>query len=201
METALRSDLTAPAALASRQAQPAVPARSRASVVRGAGYVRVARLRGDVGYIELLDFPDTPRFRAVTQAVLDGLRDVRALIIDLRANRGGSRVAASILRSRLFDTEEMLGEEGYCGPEQRGRMLRLVPGGSDARFTDGPVLILTSAATSELAAEFAYVLKALGRATVVGEAPAAAGIPLRPSVAAPAWSALPVARGMVGKVR
>jgi C-terminal processing protease CtpA/Prc len=175
----------------------------RVGALRGAGYECVARLGGRIGYIELHGFRgDLRRLAAVTDEVMDGLRDADALIIDLRRYRGGRRAAAALVASFLFDTQPMYFDAVYWGQESRARPIRIVPRSTGARYLERPVLVLTSACTSPVGIELAGALQALGRALVVGEVPLAGrdGEP-RPvaDIPVPAGEALRVAAVVAGR--
>ncbi len=92
-----------------------------------------------------------------------------ALIIDLRNNGGGDAGASTLLASYLFDTRTHLGDFYYRQGnriEQRWS-LDVVPGLRYGQRKD--VYILTSKDSFSAAEDFAYLLKNLKRATVVGE--------------------------------
>ena len=93
----------------------------------------------------------------------------RALIVDLRENGDGSPAMVSYVSSYLFSRRTHLND---IWTRQTGRTEAFwtrdgVPG---RRFGgEKPVFVLTSANTFSGAEEFAYNLKALKRATIVGE--------------------------------
>ncbi len=200
METARRSPAFDTPVTLTSSGSFAVPLADRAGAPLTAGVGRVARLAGNVGYLALSDFHDSARFAVIVDEVMDGLSDADALIIDLRGHRGGSRSAAALLASCLFHTEPLHVDAVYWGPDSSARPLRIVPRGMCARYAEKRVIVLTGAATSAVAAELARSLQALGRATVIGEAPvrggagdAAGAPPLVPDLTAPAAQALRVA--------
>ncbi|HEU4564500.1 MAG TPA: S41 family peptidase [Gemmatimonadaceae bacterium] len=134
---------------------------------RCAGIERVARLDGNVGYIDIRAFQHPARFVAVMDAVIEGLADADALVIDLRRHWGGSRAGAALLASYLFDTEPAHVDAAYWAPRSRARPMRIVPRATVARFTERPVSILVGPGTSAVAADLARSLERLGRARVV----------------------------------
>src|SRR5205823_13837076 len=97
------------------------------------------------------------------------LRDTLSIIVDLRRNDGGHPHTVAVLCSyflnakptqltgvywRVFDdVEEVWTVAELLGP----------------RYLDNPVYLLTSRQTFSAAEQFAYDLKHLGRATLVGE--------------------------------
>lgn len=74
-----------------------LPSRSRA------GFIRVARLQGNVGYIELGGFPTPGMFKDAADAAMQAVAGTDALIINMRRNGGGSPAAVSYLCSFFFD--------------------------------------------------------------------------------------------------
>jgi C-terminal processing protease CtpA/Prc len=155
-----------PHAAALHAIRPAAPRAPRA-----AGFERVARLPGNVGYIDLRAFPGPSRFAAVLGDVMEGLVDASALVLDLRQHRGGSRAAGALLRSWLFDTEPLHVDAVYWSAESRARPARVVPRPIGARFAAAPVYVLIGPESSEVAREVAARLVALGRARMLAEPP------------------------------
>lgn len=149
-----------------RDAARATPPK-RFGPTRCAGIERVARLDGNVGYIDIRAFQHPSRFVAVMEAVMEGLADADALILDFRHHCGGSPAAAALLASYLFDTEPAHVDAAYWGPESRSRPLRIVPRATGARFAHRPVTVLIGPGTSPIAVELARTLERLARARVV----------------------------------
>ena len=99
---------------------------------------------------------------------MNKVADADALIIDLRKNGGGSAGMVALLVSYLLEPEPILvntfvGRDGTVTDETW--TTKDLPG---RRFTK-EVYVLTSAYTFSAAEEFAYDLKNLKRATLVGE--------------------------------
>ena len=138
--------------------------------LRALGFERVARLCGNVGYVDVRRFPDVERGAAAAAAVMDALGDADALIIDLRRNRGGDRATAALLSSFLFDTEPVHRDAEYWS-EGRRSLVRRAHAVPAARYLGREVIVLTGPETSALGATFARSLQELGRATVIGGAP------------------------------
>ena len=133
------------------------------------GFARVEQLPGNIGYIDLRMFH--PPAIAAEQAAnaMNRVADSDALIIDLRKNGGGSADMVALLVSYLlgpervlvntfFDRDGKLQNETWTTPDLPGR-----------RFTGKDVYVLTSSYTFSAAEEFAYDVKNLKRATLVGE--------------------------------
>jgi C-terminal processing protease CtpA/Prc len=133
------------------------------------GFARVQRLAGNVGYVDIrLLFPlDLSGDRVVS--VMTILSEVDALLLDLRACRGGEPSAVALLCGYLFDEPvELSGiyDRGTDRVHQSWTPAYL--GG--ARFGGAkPVYVLTSGATFSGGEQVAYDLQQMRRATVVGE--------------------------------
>jgi hypothetical protein len=132
-------------------------------------------LPGNVGYLEVRGFSGAPEARDAIIAALDYLRYADAMIIDLRRNGGGSAELVNFLISHFTgsDTLASLRVTNRSGGEDFTRYtLAKVPG---PRRPDVPLFVLTSPATASAGEDFAFVLKNLGRAVVIGEPTAGAG--------------------------
>ncbi len=118
----------------------------------------------NIGYLKLNSFPDVSVCRATATKIMASFSQVDAIIFDLRGNGGGDGDMVSLIASYLFDHPEFL-YDPRTNPTLRS-WTQPVPG---SRLTDKPVYILTSRVTISAAEQFAYDLKMLHRATLVGE--------------------------------
>jgi len=104
----------------------------------------------------------------------------RALIVDLRENDGGSPTMVSYVSSYLFSRPTHLNDmwNRRTGRTEEFWTRDSVPG---RRFGETkPVFVLTSTNTFSGGEEFAYNLKALKRATIVGEVTKGGAHPVGP---------------------
>lgn len=128
-------------------------------------FERVEVLAHNIGYLKLNSFPDPAVCRATATAAMASLNHVRAIIFDLRDNRGGMPDMVAFIAAYLFDHPEY-----WYNPREnttRESWTRSpVPGNN---LADKPVYVLTSARTWSGAEQFSYDLKMLKRATLVGE--------------------------------
>lgn len=134
------------------------------------GFNKVERMAGNVGYLDLNIFwwlevggGDT------AVAAMDFLTNTSSLIIDLRNNRGGDPAMVALLASYFFDNEPVELSGLYWRPTdslQRSFTLAYIPG---RRYLNKDVYILTSKETFSAGEAFAYDLKNLRRATVIGK--------------------------------
>ncbi|QFZ72031.1 peptidase S41 [Streptomyces fagopyri] len=134
------------------------------------GAPRVQLLDGEVAVVELapmlfpLEWAAEPLSAALTLA-----SSAQALIIDLRANRGGDPDTVAFVCSYLLDERTHLNTMQWHGGKRTEQSWSLphVPG---ARFGGTkPLYVLSSDSTFSAAEELAYDLQQLGRAIVVGE--------------------------------
>jgi len=134
------------------------------------GAPRLELLDGGVAVLELapmlfpLEWAAEPLSAALTLA-----SRAQALIVDLRANRGGDPDTVAFVCSYLLDKRTHLNTMHWHGDERAEQSWSLphVPG---ARFGGSkPLYVLSSGQTFSAAEELAYDLQQLGRAAVVGE--------------------------------
>lgn len=131
---------------------------------------KVELLPRNIGYLKFNSFPDPEVCRVAIMAAMTYVNHADAVIFDLRENRGGSPAMVQFVGSYLFDHPEY-----WYNPREatsaESWTQSPVPG-SD--LAGKPVFVLTSARTSSGAEQFAYDLKMLKRATLVGETTAGA---------------------------
>src|SRR5262245_26015696 len=133
------------------------------------GFARVERLPGNVGYLDLRGFVPTSVGGEAAVAAMNLLAHTGALIVDLRQNGGGDPEMVALITSYLFDQMTNLNNM-YWRDGDRTKQFWTLPYVPGRRFGAGkPVYVLTSSHTFSGAEEFAYNLKNLRRATIIGE--------------------------------
>ena len=134
------------------------------------GFGKLERLRGNVGYLELVNFSDFRQQSADTaSALLSTLANFDAIILDLRRNGGGNDPMMAFIASYFFDPPPVHLNDIYWRDTNETSQFwtsAFVPGQRSARQ---PLYILTSASTFSSAEDFSYSLQSLKRALVVGE--------------------------------
>ncbi|MEU9294254.1 S41 family peptidase [Streptomyces sp. NPDC048266] len=134
------------------------------------GAPRVQLLDGGVAVVELapmlfpLEWAAEPLSAALTL-----VSRAQALILDVRANRGGDPDTVAFVCSHLLDKRTHLNTMYWRGGERREQSWSQpqVPG---VRFGGSkPLYVLSSGSTFSAAEELAYDLQQLGRAVIVGE--------------------------------
>jgi retinol-binding protein 3 len=141
---------------------------------RPTGIDRFERLDGNVGYLKLVNlFNWNSAFDAVTQA-LDSLAGTDAMILDLRAVRGGFSQMSQFLMSHFMPPEVhyLTVLSVATGQATHRHTLDDVPG---PRRLDVPLYVLVDRGSASAAEEAPFVLQQFGRATIVGERTAGAG--------------------------
>jgi len=133
------------------------------------GFSKVERLRGNIGYLEFLNFMDEELGADTVAAAMNFVNGTDALIIDMRNNGGGNPAMVALVCSYLFGPEpvhlnDLYWREGNRTDEFWTR--KEVPG---KRYLNKDVYVLTSKRTFSGAEEFTYNLKNLKRATIIGE--------------------------------
>ena len=142
------------------------------------GFVKAEQLTGNIGYLKFDMFAPPELCASTAAAAMNFLAASSALILDLRDNGGGDPRMVAYISSYLFAhrthlndlwtrytgaTDEFWTSDGVAGRRYGG---------------DKPVYVLTSSRTFSGAEEFAYNLKSLRRATIVGEITAGGAHPV-----------------------
>ncbi len=132
------------------------------------GFARVEVLPGNFGYLKFDRFANPEHAGPTAAAAMTFMQNVDALVFDLRDNGGGDPRMVALLCSYLFERPTHLNNvwSRASGETTQYWTLPYLPG---KRFAETPVYVLTSARSFSAAEEFAYDLKAQGRAKVVGE--------------------------------
>jgi hypothetical protein len=144
---------------------PVADARLRAA---NCGFEKAEHLRPNIGYLKFNFFGDAEVCAPTASAALNFLADSDALILDLRDNNGGRGEMVAFIASYLFAGRTHLSDNFRRMDKvtTESWTLPYVPG---RKFTDKPVFVLISSRTFSAGEGFAYVLKDLKRATLIGE--------------------------------
>jgi retinol-binding protein 3 len=134
-----------------------------------AGYRKVERLPGNIGYLAVDGFARADAALEPSAAAMNFLANTDALLIDVRRNHGGSPHGVALLCSYFFDAKPVHLNSLYWRKDNRTEEFwthKEVPG---KRYLDKDVYILTSHGTFSGGEEFVYDMQTQKRATVVGE--------------------------------
>ena len=136
-------------------------------------FEKVALLQQSIGYVKLNSFPDPTICQQTAAEAMASLNSAEAIIFDLRDNRGGSPSMVALMASYLFEHPTHLDDLYNRSTDStlQSWTLSPVPGN---KLANKPAYVLISPSTFSGAEEFAYDLKLLKRATLVGETTAGA---------------------------
>ncbi|MDH4157625.1 MAG: S41 family peptidase [candidate division Zixibacteria bacterium] len=135
------------------------------------GFNRIEMMKGNVGYLDLRTFRDTVYAKKTLRASMDFLANCQAVIIDLRNNRGGRPEMLQMLAGYFLATPGHLYDIQHRGGDSTTEHWSFKCE-TDHPLHDVELVILIGKRTFSAAESFAYSLKRLGRATLVGEATA-----------------------------
>ncbi|MFC9818672.1 S41 family peptidase [Streptomyces erythrochromogenes] len=133
------------------------------------GVRRVERLEGGVTLVDVRLISTADEGAAVIGAAMQLASRGSALVLDLRACRGGSPEGAAMWCSYFFPDDQVHLNDIYdraTGSTRQYWTLAHLPA---PRYLDRPVYVLTSALTFSGGEDVAYTLQAHGRAVLVGE--------------------------------
>ncbi|HEU4510257.1 MAG TPA: S41 family peptidase [Pyrinomonadaceae bacterium] len=133
------------------------------------GFAKVERLRGNIGYLEFLNFMDEELGAETVAAAMNFINGTDALIIDLRRNGGGNPAMVALICSYLFGPEPVHLNDLYWREGNRTDEFWTRKEVAGKRYLNKDVYVLTSNRTFSGAEEFTYNLKNLKRATIIGE--------------------------------
>lgn len=133
------------------------------------GFKEVKILNGNIGYLDLRSFSDVEHAGPTAVSTMNFLSNSDAIIIDLRMNGGGSPEMIQLITSYLFDNKPVHLNNFYWRPTDINTQSWTLPYVQGTRSPKTPIYILTSKNTFSAAEEFAYNLKNLKRATLIGE--------------------------------
>ena len=145
-----------------------------------AGFRRVEILPGNIGLLELTMFLRPIEHRDAIAAAMKTLEPAAAVIIDMRANGGGSPGTVALLMSYLFDEPDLplfdiIPREGEVDSYRTEPASAKMP-----RNGRRPIFVLTSARSFSGGEGFAFLMQERKRAVIIGEKTAGAANPGRP---------------------
>ena len=133
------------------------------------GFSKVERLKGNLGYLEFLNFMDEELGGDTVAAAMNFVNGTDALIIDMRNNGGGNPAMVALVCSYLFGPEPVHLNDLYWREGNRTDEFWTKKELAGKRYLNKDVYVLTSKRTFSGAEEFTYNLKNLKRATIIGE--------------------------------
>ena len=145
------------------------------------GFAGLRYLDGNIAYVDLAYFANPEFGYDAAAAAMRFVENGDAVIYDLRYNNGGYLEMAQLLASQLFPGDKDLELFDYYYTLDGRRVERgqwVLPALPAKRLTGKPVYVLTGSTSFSAAEWFAYTLKKLGRATLVGERTAGGAHPV-----------------------
>jgi len=142
------------------------------------GFTQITRLPGNVGYLKMAGFPSMPQAKTTIDGALAFLANTDALIVDLRENHGGDPDSLDYMMGYFLAKPTELTSIVWSTPSHHG-IDRQFSAATVAgkRYVGKPIYVLISASTFSCAEQFTYDMKALHRATIVGETTAGGANP------------------------
>lgn len=139
--------------------------------------VRAAEiLQGNIGYLRIDAFHDVSVARDTYDAALRFLGNTDAMIVDLRANRGGSGATVAYLASHFLPVDHGVLNTMRARGDTEANESRVMPTPT-RHFEKVPLYVLTSNETFSAGEAFSYILQQFGRAVTVGETTKGGGRP------------------------
>lgn len=134
------------------------------------GFSTCARLFGNIGFIRLISFGPLTDTKAVYDSAMTLLSNTDGLIIDLLGNEGGAAASVDYLLGYFFPKSvEVTGFKIRNGNTITDRKMYTPAVLGAPRYLGKPVYVLINRYTFSGGEQFAYDLKALHRATLIGE--------------------------------
>ena len=132
------------------------------------GFLKVERLPGNIGFLDIDLFVDPAFAGNSATAAMNFLANTDALIVDLRYCPGGNGEMVTLISGYFFADSIHLGDY-YQREDDLTKQSWTSPFVAGQRYLNKDVYILTSKRTHSAAEAFAYNLQNLKRATIVGE--------------------------------
>jgi hypothetical protein len=146
------------------------------------GFQRVALLPGNIGYMAVSQFAKvTEESKTVIASAFEFIAYSEAVIIDVRSNTGGEPKMVHELLSYFFD-QPVLASITYDREMDRTSKNYVLQTVKGKKVPGKKLYILTSGNTFSAGEAFAYFMKNLKRATVIGEVTAGAAHGQKPFI-------------------
>lgn len=133
------------------------------------GFIETKILKGNIGYLNLRMFADTKYAEDAATSAMNFLSNTNAIIIDLRTNGGGVPNMVQLLASYFCQESPVLLSNFYERKTDTKTQLYTLAQVNGKRQNNKSLYILTSKNTFSAAEAFAYSLKHLDKAIIVGE--------------------------------
>src|ERR1700678_329697 len=136
---------------------------------RNFGLLGTLRLRGNIGYVHLGNFGPMPESKAAIDAAMTMVAHTDALVIDVRHNGGGDPDSLDYLMGYFYTrptelTSIVTVRDGKSHIERQFTAANV----AGQRYLGKPLYVLTDDMTFSCAEQFAYDMKSLHRALLIG---------------------------------
>jgi C-terminal processing protease CtpA/Prc len=136
---------------------------------RNFGVIGTLRLRGNIGYMHLGNFGPMPQTKAAIDAAMTMVGHTDALVIDVRHNGGGDPDSLDYLMGYFYSrptelTSIVTVQKGKSETTRQFTAAKV----SGQRYLNKPLYVLTDDMTFSCAEQFAYDMKSLHRALLIG---------------------------------
>jgi C-terminal processing protease CtpA/Prc len=129
---------------------------------------KIEILEGNIGLIAIQSFEAVQQAAPILAAAMQIVAQTRALIVDLRQHKGGDAQTAALMEGFFF--EQSIHTSTFWTRGDTQGIQSWTPTYLPApRYLSREVVVLTSRRTASAAEDFAYVLKHLARAYLIGE--------------------------------
>ncbi len=143
------------------------------------GLSEIKVLDGNIGYLKIKHFTQhqyLEDIKPVITSAIESLKNTDALLIDVRNNGGGFEDMVAYYISYFFDSKTPIHLSDYrCTLHNHTYGISTDPNVSGTKLPKTKLYVLVNANTGSAAESFAYMLKHLGRATIIGETTIGAG--------------------------
>ena len=137
------------------------------------GFTKSEILEGNIGYLKVdifYPYQQSAEAGVTAQRIMQSFDKCKAIIFDLRESRGGDPSMLNLLVTYLYPEGSKIHlNDFYYRPSNDTTSSYTLDKVKGRRFVNEKVYVLTSNKTFSAAEEFAYDLKHLGRATIIGE--------------------------------
>ena len=134
------------------------------------GFFKVERLEGNIGYVDFrTNYSSLEHSKETIKSVLSFISNCKAVIFDLRKNGGCYPQVVQYIESHFFNNEPIHLNDLYYREGNRTESFWTLKDIEGKRMPEVPLYILTGKNTFSGAEEFAYDMKNLKRAVIVGE--------------------------------
>ena len=142
------------------------------------GFQEIKFIDRSIGYLKINHFSNwdyASGARKKVAEIMGIFKSCKALIVDLRDNKGGVPYISSFLASYFFDDQPVHLADFYTRYNNYRYGIYTEPNVPGYKYPDIPLFILVNSQSASAAEEFAFWLQNKKRATVIGQKTAGAG--------------------------